>query len=432
MVIFLTWLSFYVGIVVQAVRFNDRILEKKRMKKYGDLLDLKSLNKRQYISGQIDWSEKRPLIRGSFGPIATLRNIEESRADAEASVHGLSVYDGDVIVPPVEPKVSGRQVSIDADKMSEGEQTHGSLFDFFHKRPNLVRKETEEMSRKNNEEIWKSISKKKKEGNNIMQKNKETSKLRKKTGTVGNDEHLKLRKKKNIVRDDSYTCFLPKIVVKTRLAGPLVINEVKVYGDSKNEQSVHKFISTHLVSANETELVNEFVMPPQFFIGVSPDILKSNDADIANVAIYLKNGQLDLSHKIYQTPSPAVHLSEKSYTMPTPSIKTTKLSATTISSTTVTTSSTPGKNILPTYNPFLPTEPNADKSNKNPKWNGDIISDIIQKKSQLNSKDHKNFSKDLLIWLNTAARHRNRVADIAAGDANAYTGYEMTPATTSS
>jgi len=113
---------FLCACVIDAVRFNDRLLVKKPMKEFGVVVDLKNLNndKRHFIPGSPDWSRSRPLIRGEFGPVATLRNIEESDSNAAASVHGLTSYDGDIVMPHMYPEVAGNQMPIDADKMPEG------------------------------------------------------------------------------------------------------------------------------------------------------------------------------------------------------------------------------------------------------------------------------------------------------------------------
>ena len=51
------------------------------------------------------------MVRSGHGPVATLRNIQETPTAERAAVQGLTSYDGDVVVPPSQPKAIGRQVN---------------------------------------------------------------------------------------------------------------------------------------------------------------------------------------------------------------------------------------------------------------------------------------------------------------------------------
>ena len=296
------------------------------------------------------------------------------------------------------------------------------------------KKEGEEAKKKKEEDAKKQADEKKKEEDRKKEfeerkkaeerkrreEERKNAELNKEKNKMEPEEKKIVENKNNKIvnpRDKSFVCYLPKIVVITRMIGTTVVNEVKVYGDSHNENSVHKFISTHDVSANASELVNEFTLPPQFILGVSPELERDNDISIAKTAAYTNTGQLYL---------PGVLLRPPPVRKPPPNYN--------YGPYFTTRQPTPRDPAGPTYNPFLPTKSSTTTPTTTPittpasttqttttrrktttiPLNGDIISDIITKKSKVKNS----VPKGMLEWLNYAARHRNVMADIPGGDPN--------------
>ncbi|XP_065646526.1 transcription initiation factor TFIID subunit 12 [Hydra vulgaris] len=212
-------------------------------------------------------------------------------------------------------------------------------------------------------------------------------------------------------------CYLPRVVVTTRLVGYTVINEVKIYTSPRDENSVHSFVSSHEVSDAASKVTHEFVLPPEFI--VEKPLSKSDMKFYNNVPVMLTSSRIEGNHV-----GNPICISE-------PCVRRTE------------------ENFGPTFNPFLPTTKTQVKLDKTttgttteiPKTTTTTITtsttpknlSLITKiplaiKKSLDVKvikpvePKKRFS---IEQLNYEARHRNALFDVPGGDSSAFSGYQI-------
>jgi len=259
---------------------------------------------------------------------------------------------------------------------------------------------------------------------------------------------------------DGMICYLPRIVVNTRLMGTTVINEIKIYTSPRDENSVHRFITSHEVSDAASKISHEFILPPQFITQKSlsaADLKFMNNTPIMMTSAFTETNhhqppvipiqlltQYPMSlqyppntHKdgVGPTFNPYLPTSKQTTTNPkpvttestTPGTSTTTTTTSTIPTTITSTSTT--TSTIPTTTPTTSstTTPTTSTSTSTTTSTTTLLPTTTTAAPLIMTtpSDVKAKKRHILETLNYKARHRNALLDLPAGDSSAYSGYQM-------
>ena len=196
-------------------------------------------------------------------------------------------------------------------------------------------------------------------------------------------------------------CYLPRIVVTTRLVGYTVLNEVKIYTNPRDENSVHSFVSSHEVSDAASKVTHEFALPPEFI--VEKPISKADMKYYNKVPVMLTSARIEGNHGGYPLCNgEPCRRSEESFG-PTfnPFLPTSKIRAKLTSTTTSTTT-------IPKTTSTTPTKSSTSKVLKA------VEKSSFTETKLFNTADSK--KRVGIEQLNYVARHRNALFDVPGGD----------------
>ena len=244
----------------------------------------------------------------------------------------------------------------------------------------------------------------------------------KKECPLGKDKD-KDRENKDINRDrtkdnrdkelpDGTMCYLPRIVVNTRLMGTTVINEIKIYTSPRDENSVHRFVTSHEVSDAASKISHEFILPPQFI--TQKELSAADLKYMNNTPVMITSAYAETSHQHLQIPVNMLTQypmnadpQEVTPTFNTYLPTTTKQTTTTNKQTTTTVSTV--TSTTPTTKPTTTTKITTPTTSTTPETTTTTTSTT--------STQNPNVKKRHLIeTLNYKARHRNALLDVPGGD----------------
>ena len=211
---------------------------------------------------------------------------------------------------------------------------------------------------------------------------------------------------------DGTMCYLPRIVVNTRLMGTTVINEIKIYTSPRDENSVHRFVTSHEVSDAASKISHEFILPPQFI--TQKELSAADLKYMNNTPVMITSAYAETSHQHMQIPVNMLTQypmnADPEEVTPTfnPYLPTTTKQATTTTKQTTTTVSTV-TSTTPTTKPTTTTTITTATTSATP--------ETTTATTSTTSTQNPNIKKRHLIeTLNYKARHRNALLDVPGGD----------------